>query len=42
MPTWPWKQAFGVLWYRILFQPNALHATAATELAAALTTQLSG
>ncbi|MEV6426747.1 TetR/AcrR family transcriptional regulator [Nocardia sp. NPDC051463] len=34
------EQAFGVLWYRILFQPHALHAAAASELAAALTTQL--
>lgn len=34
------EQAFGVLWYRILFQPNALHADGAAELAAALTTQL--
>ncbi|MEV6276842.1 TetR/AcrR family transcriptional regulator [Nocardia sp. NPDC051832] len=32
-------QAFGVLWYQILFRPNALHTTA-TDLAAALTTQL--
>ncbi|WP_328402624.1 TetR/AcrR family transcriptional regulator [Nocardia sp. NBC_00403] len=34
------EQAFGVLWYRILFQPTALHAAAASELATALTTQL--
>lgn len=34
------EQAFGVLWYRILFQPNALHADGAAALAEALTAQL--
>ncbi|MEU0505311.1 TetR/AcrR family transcriptional regulator [Nocardia sp. NPDC005998] len=34
------EQAFGVLWYRILFQPSALHAEGAAELAGALTAQL--
>jgi AcrR family transcriptional regulator len=34
------EQAFGVLWYRILFQPNALHAEGAAELARALAAQL--
>ncbi|WP_194813836.1 TetR/AcrR family transcriptional regulator [Nocardia sp. XZ_19_385] len=34
------EQAFGVLWYRLLFHPSALHADTATALATALTTQL--
>ncbi|WP_040778045.1 TetR/AcrR family transcriptional regulator [Nocardia pneumoniae] len=34
------EQAFGVLWYRILFQPNALHPDRAPELADALSAQL--
>ncbi|MEV5832494.1 TetR/AcrR family transcriptional regulator [Nocardia sp. NPDC052112] len=34
------EQAFGVLWYRILFQPKALHAEGAAALAAALAAQL--
>lgn len=34
-------QAFGVLWYRLMFSHAALDARAATELADALTIQLS-
>ncbi|MEV0292211.1 TetR/AcrR family transcriptional regulator [Nocardia sp. NPDC050710] len=36
------EQAFGVLWYRILFRPAALAPADAAELAAALTAQLHG
>ncbi|MEV0246672.1 TetR/AcrR family transcriptional regulator [Nocardia sp. NPDC050712] len=34
------EQAFGVLWYRLLFRPSGLEPGAAAELAAALETQL--